>query len=118
MLPCTEMGSSGGALRLSQGYPRPPLSRRGCGWLPGHPTELDAGLRNPVQSSQRLGPRCTLTNIEALPGGCRQPPGGCGQARARYAGLLDSGGGRLGFVAVRDVSVQDIDEFRYDAVAS
>ena len=66
MLPCTEMGSSGGALRLSQGYPRPPLSRRGCGWLPGHPTELDAGLRNPVQSSQRLGPRCALTNIEAL----------------------------------------------------
>ena len=45
--------------------PRPPLSRRGCGWLPGHPTELDAGLRNPVQSSQRLGPRRTLTNIEA-----------------------------------------------------
>ena len=51
--------------------PRPPLSRRGCGWLPGHPTELDAGLRNPVQSSQRLGPRRTLTNIEARQGGSR-----------------------------------------------
>ena len=46
--------------------PRPPLSRRGCGWL-----------RNPVQRSQRLGPGRTLTNIEAWTDGS----GGCGDHR-------------------------------------